>query len=166
MKKTLIISTGGTFNKYYHPTQGQLFIDEKASAIKEIAKKSLCNFDFETIIGKDSLDMDNSDRIVLLEAIKNSDIDDIIVIHGTDTMDKSAEFIAKYNLKKRVVFTGAMVPYSIEPVEATANLMLAYGYLQAEDKIGVYIAMNGLVGLYMSIQKDRTLGKFMEKETL
>lgn len=163
MKKTLLISTGGTFNKYYHPISGELLIDNRASSIEDIAKKSLCSFEYIAIIGKDSLDMDDSDRALLLESIMASKIDDIIVIHGTDTMDKSAEYIDSHNLGKQIIFTGAMVPYSIETVEATANLFLAYGYLQAQNKSGVYIAMNGVVGRYFDIEKERQKGKFIEK---
>lgn len=164
MKKTLLISTGGTFNKYYHPTKGELCMDEKSSAIKEIADRSLCQFELMCIIGKDSLDMDNDDRVELLHTIMHSSVDDIIVIHGTDTMDISAEFIASKQLSKRVIFTGAMVPYSIDPVEATGNLMLAYGYLQAQNRSGVYIAMNGIVDSHEYVIKDKDIGKFIARE--
>ena len=53
-----------------------------------------------------------------------------------------------------------MVPYSIDPVEATANLCSAYGYLNALKHEGIYIAMNGAIGEYTQIKKDRIKGKF------
>ena len=37
MKKLLIISTGGTFNKIYNPKNGILEIDKEATALKELA---------------------------------------------------------------------------------------------------------------------------------
>ena len=54
-----------------------------------------------------------------------------------------------------------MVPYSIDPVEATANLCSAYGYIKALEKSGIYIAMNGVMDVYEKVQKDKKLGKFI-----
>jgi L-asparaginase len=54
-----------------------------------------------------------------------------------------------------------MVPYSINPVEATANLASAFGCLQTLNNNGVYIVMNGLFGSYKKIEKDRKKGKFI-----
>jgi L-asparaginase len=53
-----------------------------------------------------------------------------------------------------------MVPYSIDPVEATANLSSAYGYINALEQEGVFIAMNGVMGPYEKVKKDRTKGRF------
>ena len=160
MQKILIINTGGTFNKVYNPKSGLLEIDKKTHALKDIASKWLCDFEIQNIIGKDSLDMTNQDRLELIGTISQSVHTHIIVIHGTDTIDVSAECLADGELGKIVVFTGAMVPYSIDPVEATANLASAYGYIQALDTDGIYIAMNGVLGSYEKVKKDRKQGKF------
>ena len=61
----------------------------------------------------------------------------------------------------KIVITGAMVPFSINPIEATANLTSAYGYIQALDNAGVYIAMNGCLGSYLEVIKDRDMGRFV-----
>jgi len=53
-----------------------------------------------------------------------------------------------------------MVPYSIDPTEATANLASAYGYLSALKKRGVFIAMNGVFGSYEKVKKNRSEGRF------
>jgi L-asparaginase len=160
MKKILIISTGGTFNKIYDPIKGEFTIDKASHALEQIAAKWLCEFEILNIIGKDSLDMTNHDRLELLGTISQSDYHHIIIIHGTDTMDVTAEYLADADLEKQIVFTGAMVPYSVDPVEATANLCSAYGYINAIKEEGVYIAMNGAMGLYDKVKKDRTKGRF------
>ena len=160
MHKILIISTGGTFNKHYNSIKGTLDIDKTSSALQEIASKWLCSFEILNIIGKDSLEMTNHDRLELLSTIHQSDYDKIIIVHGTDTMDITAEYLAEAELKKNIVLTGAMVPYSIDPVEATANLASAYGYLNALEKEGVFIAMNGVMGLYDKVRKNRKEGRF------
>ncbi len=160
MKKILIMSTGGTFNKIYDPIKGEFIIDDESKALNKIAKKWLCEFDIMNLIGKDSLEMTNHDRLELLATINQSEYHHILIVHGTDTMDLTAEYLADAELEKCIVLTGAMVPYSVDPVEATANLCSAYGYINALDKDGVFIAMNGVMGTYEHIKKDRFEGKF------
>jgi len=160
MKKILIISTGGTFNKHYNTIKGTLDIDKTSSALQEIASKWLTKFEILNIIGKDSLEMTNHDRLELLSTIHQSEYRHIIIVHGTDTIDITAEYLADAELEKSIVLTGAMVPYSIDPIEATANLASAYGYLQALEKEGVFIAMNGVMGFYDNVKKSRTEGRF------
>jgi L-asparaginase len=160
-KKILILNTGGTFNKIYNPIDGELIVDTDASALKHIAKKWQHNLEIVSIINKDSLHMTSQDRVELLSFIYQSEYNDIIIIHGTDTMELSAEYIADAELDKNIVITGAMVPYSIDPTEATANLAMAYGFLQNCTQNGVYISMNGLVLPYEQITKDRENGLFV-----
>jgi hypothetical protein len=97
-KKILIISTGGTFNKIYDPIEGELVVDDTSLALKSIASKWLCEFEIINILGKDSLHMDHRDRAELLATIDQSVYYDIIVIHGTDTMDGTAEYLAEKNI--------------------------------------------------------------------
>jgi len=160
MKNILIISTGGTFNKIYDPIKGGFVIDASSQALEEIASKWLCKFKILNIIAKDSLDMTNQDRLELLAMISQSDHENIIIVHGTDTMDVTAEYLADAELEKCIILTGSMVPYSIDPVEATANLSSAYGYMNALEKEGIYIAMNGIIGAYDTVKKDRVKGRF------
>jgi len=160
MKKILIIDTGGTFNKIYNPLNGHLEVDKESKALQDIAQKWLCKFEVLNIIGKDSLEINNHDRLELLSTIHQSDYHSIIIIHGTDTMDVTAEYLADAELEKTIVLTGAMVPYSIAPVEAIANLASAYGYINALEKEGVFITMNGVMGNYEKVKKNRKEGKF------
>lgn len=160
MHKILIINTGGTFNKTYNPLNGTLLVDKTSKSLENIASKWLCEFEIINIIGKDSLDITTHDRMELLATIGHTHHEHVIIIHGTDTMSLTAEYLADAELEKSIVLTGAMVPYSIDPVEATANLCSAYGYLNALKQEGVYIAMNGAIGEHTQIKKDRSKGKF------
>jgi len=160
-KKILLLNTGGTFNKIYDPIKGELVVDDNTSALQDISKKWRCKLDIISIINKDSLYITTQDRIEMLSMLIQSEYDDIIIIHGTDTMELSAEYIADAEVEKRIIFTGAMVPYSIDATEATANLAMAYGFLQNTNSNGVYISMNGLVKPYNKITKDKTNGVFI-----
>ncbi len=159
MNSILILSTGGTFNKIYNPKNGKLEIDKSNQALKSIEKKWLTKLNYDSIIHKDSLDFTDEDRELLAHYIKNSDYNKIVVIHGTDTINLSSKVVDSKNLNKSIVFTGAMVPFSIDPIEATANLSLAIGFCNNAD-VGTYIAMNGLVASYDKVIKNRDIGKF------
>ncbi len=156
-----LINTGGTFNKFYDPISGELIVDNQAKAIKSIAKASKCKLNIITPFAKDSLDMDQSDRQKIVKIIKNQDNKKILIIHGTDTIDKSAKYLDNHLKKYQIVLTGAMTPFSIDPIEATANLALAMGYLLGNDKKGVFIAMHSLILPYKNIIKDRERGIFI-----
>ena len=161
MRKLSVINTGGTFNKRYNPVEGSLDVVKDGSIIETFMEKWLCEFEVLNLIGKDSLDITTNDRMELLATINMSEYDDFVVIHGTDTMELTARYLAEAELEKRIVLTGAMVPYSIDPSEASANLASAIGYIQLLTDDGVYIAMNGAMGRYDKVIKDRTAGRFV-----
>lgn len=155
----LILNTGGTFNKRYDPIKGELVIPQDNSAIETILKLLVIDISLQGILYKDSLEMDNHDRSLLAQTISQSDEKIIIVVHGTDTMDLSSEYVASLALDKVVVFTGAMVPFSIDSVEATSNLSMAIGYAQNVSN-GIYIVMQGVMGRYDCVKKNKSAGKF------
>lgn len=155
----LILNTGGTFNKRYDPIRGELFVPLDNDAVEAILKSLVIEIDVQGILHKDSLEMKDADRSLLADTIAKSDEKVIIVVHGTDTMELSAEFIAGLALQKTVVFTGAMIPFSINPIEATANLSMAIGFA-CRSCSGVYIVMQGICGQYNYVRKNREYGKF------
>jgi len=160
MKELLIINTGGTFNKIYNPLTGTLDIDNKGEAIKSIAKHWLTSFKIINILGKDSLDINDKDREEIIKTIKAYFEKTVIIIHGTDTINITAKVLDEADLEKEIILTGAMVPYSIDPIEATANLASAYGYINSIDKSGIFIAMNGVIKDYTSVIKNKEKGYF------
>ena len=163
LEKILVLNTGGTFNKIYNEIGGKLIIPKDNLAIEKIIKTSFKGNEeiyIKGLIYKDSLEFTISDRKYLLNEIKNSRYKQIIVIHGTDTMEKSANYIAKKIKNKTIIFVGAMRPFSCDPIEATANFCTAYGFLQNNKKAGIYISMHGLVKKYNKIKKNRELGIF------
>jgi len=155
----LIINTGGTFNKRYDPIKGELFVPNDNQAVESILKSLVVDISLQGVIYKDSLEMNPQDRTLLGETVAASDAQTVIVIHGTDTMDLSAEYIDTLTLDKTVVFTGSMVPFSIDPIEATANLSMAIGYAQHAAR-GVYIVMQGVMNSFKQVKKNKSAGKF------
>ena len=162
--KITVINTGGTFNKRYNPISGELEVPKDSLALDEIINYCY-NIDFEVlnIISKDSLEMSDVDRELIVKTIKNSTNENIIIVHGTDTMDLTASFIDEKIKDKTIVLTGAMLPISINKIEATLNFASAIGFLNANIKNGIYISMHGSVKNYKKLIKNREIGQFLEK---
>ena len=155
----IILNTGGTFNKIYDPIKGELVVPRDNKAVEDILERIHLAIPVRGLIYKDSLDFDRNDRAALLEAIVQSR-QDVVVVHGTDTMDLSAAFVASHVEDRCIVFTGSMVPYSIDGSEASANLMLAIAKVRYSPTPGVYIAMHGIVDRYDRVVKNRQRGVF------
>ena len=162
--KITVINTGGTFNKRYNPLSGELEVPKDSLALDEII--SYCyNIDFEVlnIISKDSLEMKDYDRELIVQTIKECTNDKVIIIHGTDTIDLTSAYIDEKIKDKNIILTGAMFPISIDKIEATLNFSMAIGFLNSNCENGVYIAMHGSVKNYKKLIKNREIGQFLEK---
>jgi len=111
----------------------------------------------------DSLDMTESTRQILVDACRSASESQLVVIHGTDTMDESAAAISAAALEKTVVLTGAMVPNQVEGSDAPFNLGYAISAAQLADA-GVWIAMNAQLHHWQAVRKNRELGIFEKTE--
>lgn len=157
-----VINTGGTFNKVYNHLNGRLDVKSDSSSLNNIINYAHnIQFEIHNIVSKDSLDITTVDRHMILKYIKESKTNNIIVIHGTDTMSETAQFLDDYCKDKKVVLTGAMVPMSINEIEATMNFSQAIGFLNVNVPSGIYISMHGLVTAHAKIYKDKAIGKFL-----
>lgn len=163
--KITVLNTGGTFNKRYNLLKGELEVPTDNIALEEIIQNCF-NVDFEiiNIISKDSLEIIDEDRDILVETIKKLENENIIVVHGTDTIDITAKYLNNRIENKKIVLTGAMVPMSIKKVEATLNFAQAIGFLNAKISNGIYISMHGAVKSYDKLLKNRILGQFLIEE--
>ena len=162
--KITVINTGGTFNKRYNSLSGELEVPKDSLALDEIINYCY-NIDFEVlnIISKDSLEMKDYDRELIVQTIKECTNDKVIIIHGTDTIDLTSAYIDEKIKDKNIILTGAMFPISIDKIEATLNFSMAIGFLNSNCENGVYIAMHGSVKNYKKLIKNREIGQFLEK---
>jgi L-asparaginase len=156
----LILNSGGTFNKRYNPLNGNMEVPYDNFAIENILSSSDCRYGLAGVVYKDSLDMDMQDRKTLANIIMESQDDKFVIIHGTDTMHITAEFLSEIFDDRSIVLVGAMSPFEIDKVEASFNLGMAIGFLKASVDPGVYICMSGYVDIWNKIEKNRDLGKF------
>jgi L-asparaginase len=163
--KILFLQTGGSIDKDY-PTgeenDGYSFLIADP-AYKRILGYVKPSFDYEdqTVLQKDSLDITEDEREKILQACKDSSINKIIITHGTDTMLKTAELLSQIN-DKTIVLTGAMTPELFKNTDADFNLGTAIGGVSVLNP-GVYVAMNGLVLPWDKITFDKQAKRFVEK---
>src|SRR5215831_503438 len=139
-----IIVTGGTFDKRYDAIKGELtFTQTHLPALLERARVQL-PLAVETRLLIDSLQMTAEHRQEVLDACRASPENAIVVVHGTDTMVQTARVVGGAKLDKTIVFTGAMVPYSVQGSDAPFNLGFA---LAAATTLppNVYVAMNARI---------------------
>lgn len=156
----LILNSGGTFNKRYNMLNGNLEVPCDNVAVDKILESFDLKANVAGVIYKDSLEMDANDRKMLASIIEESNEKTFVIIHGTDTMDKTAEFLSEIFEDRRIIITGAMRPLEIDSFEATLNLGMAIGFAKAIEKEGVYICMSGHVEPWDNIEKNRMVGKF------
>lgn len=156
----LILNSGGTFNKRYNPINGELEVPYDNNAITRILDSFSKKIDLAGVVYKDSLEMNIDDRKMLSHIILESKDEEFIIVHGTDTMDKTAEFLDAMFDDRVIVLVGSMKPFEIENIEASVNLGMAIGYAKGEQNCGVYICMNGLVSSWEKIKKNKQLAKF------
>lgn len=154
-----IITTGGTFDKRYDPISGRLVFKDSFVPAALARARITAEVSFEPLLALDSLDMDNQHRQQICAACLRASEDRIVIVHGTDTAQQTAEVLAHAALKKTIVLTGAMVPYDIANSDALFNL----GFALAAARLlpaGVYIAMNAEIFTWDDVRKNRTAGVF------
>ena len=156
----LVLNSGGTFNKRYNMLTGELEVPVDNYAVERILESFVERPPLAGVVYKDSLEIDMNDRKMIADIIFHSSEREFVLVHGTDTMEITAEFLAEIFEDRVIVLTGAMKPFEIDNVEASLNLGLAIGFARACEKEGVYICMNGYIESWDAIKKNRQLGRF------
>lgn len=157
--KIKIFSTGGTIDKVYNEITGELTFS--STHVGEMLKRARCRIDvnIESIFMKDSLDMHEEDRQLILDRCRKCEESHIVITHGTDTMVETSCVLGKNIKDKTIVLLGAMVPYAMKDSDALFNLGCAITGVQLLSS-GIYITMNGNVFSWDNVAKNRELAIF------
>jgi L-asparaginase len=160
MNPIKIFVTGGTFDKEYNEINGELYF--KKTHLHEMLElgRSQLKVEIETLMMKDSLEMSDEDRNLIVNKCFESNENRILITHGTDTMVETAKLLAKKNILKTIVLTGAMIPYKFGSSDGLFNLGSALSFLQSMP-YGIYIAMNGNIFNWNNVKKNKELGLFV-----
>ncbi len=157
-----VLITGGTIDKQYNELNGELIFTQ--SGVKDMLAQGRAKLDisYETIMLKDSLELNDDDRQNILAACLACDESQIVITHGTDTMVETSQVLAAGIKDKSIVLLGAMVPYQFKNSDALFNLGCAIAAVQTLGN-GVYITMNGKIFNHDDVIKNKELGEFQSK---
>ena len=158
MKIRLFI-TGGTIDKVYNQSNGELEFDQ--THFPEILSRARVEVDLliEELLLIDSLDMVDADRELIVDKCTKCEEKHILITHGTDTMCETAKLLGESSIDKTIVLFGSMVPYAVNGSDAFFNFGCALASLQLL-KPGVYISMNGRILPWDNVKKSKSLGIF------
>ncbi len=140
--KILIISTGGTIaskkDDNIHldaPFKVVHFADE--NLIKGVEFSFSCPY---TILSEN---MDFSHLQSLVDEIKESDSDNIIILHGSDTLAFTSSFIANLFWDKNIVLTASDKPIEDNLANGISNFNEALRHIKKGEK-GVFVSYDGI----------------------
>lgn len=156
-----IITLGGTIDKIHDKMAEALgFNPEKPPAVGEIISNGRCYFPrIHALMQKDSLEMTDTDRDTIVEAVNAQPETGVILTHGTSTMGDTGRYIADNIHDKTVILTGAMRPHAFGGSDAALNMGGAIIAAQTLPH-GVYGVMNGRVFPAAQLHKNTENGRF------
>jgi L-asparaginase len=154
-----IFVTGGTFDKEYDELHGRLYF--KDTHVNEMLAlgRSRVAVSVRTLMMIDSLEMTDADRELIVSNCRQCQEPRIVITHGTDTMVETAAALARADLEKTIVVTGAMIPYAFGSSDGLFNLGSALSFAQVLAP-GVYVAMNGTAFAWDQVRKNTKTGYF------
>jgi L-asparaginase len=163
----VILATGGTIagaaasGTQASYTSGAVTIDAMIAAVPGI--RDLANIKGEQIsnVGSQDMSFDIMMKVAkrINELMQQSDVDGIVITHGTDTMEETAFFL---NLvvkgDKPVVMVGSMRPSSAVSADGPLNLYNAVGVAVDSNARGrgVLVVMNDWIQAAHSLTKTST----------
>lgn len=185
MKNIVILATGGTIagageqGKDIGYKSGAIKAQTLIDAIPDL--KNVANICVEQFCNINSDDVTSEIWIALAkrieELLQRNDVDGIVIMHGTDTMEETAFFLSLTldgfgsrvvgNVTKPVILTGSMRPATATEPDGPANLLFAvksavscpppsghHLLVNAENTAGVYVAFAGKLMNARSVQKN------------
>lgn len=153
-----VVMTGGTIAKSYSPTEARLYnYETKIRDIISSLRTDDLRFDYCDLMHRDSLDIGQTERRRIIEAVSTAaeTHDAVLVTHGTDGLAETGEELCRTVGRPAVpvVFTGAMVPYTVGGSDAVQNVtesLLAMRMLPP----GVYIVFHNRILALPGARKD------------
>lgn len=165
-----LITTGGTIEKTYDERTGELA--NRTSIVDRMLRRLKlpgATIDIEHLLSKDSLEFTDADRDRILDAVRRatseagemSATDSVVILHGTDTLERTGEHLHA-NLPQptaRIILTGAIRPFEMRRSDALQNLTEA---ILASQLLwpGIYCVAHGMALRFPGVAKDRDRGTF------
>lgn len=168
LPNVVILATGGTIagagasavNSATYAA-AKVGVEKLIAGLPELSK--VANVRGEQVFQVASESLTNDNLLTLAKRVsalsKQSDVDGIVITHGTDTMETTARLLGENITDKTIVLTGAMIPYAFGSSDGLFNLGSSLAFAQSLPH-GVYIAMNGRCFTWDNVRKNRDAGIF------
>jgi L-asparaginase len=171
VRKITLITTGGTIEKTYDESTGEL-ANRRSIVRRMLAELRLEDTEISVfeLMSKDSQILTDADRTRILEAVRATGACEegvattgIVILHGTDTLEVTGQklFEELDTPQVPVVLTGAMRPFEMKQSDALQNLteaIFSAGVLPP----GVYCVAHGRVLPFPGVRKDHERGTFVK----
>ena len=163
----LVLGMGGTIDKDYpRTTNGYAFEIDEPAAGRVLAELPFLALEFraESVCRKDSTEIGDADRDLLVEVVRASSAARVVVTHGTDTLIETARYVLASGVasSRRIAFTGAMKPERFKDSDASFNLGAAVAATELQQKGSVVVCMGGRVLDCTDCERDTTTGLFVD----
>jgi len=165
LPKVVVVTTGGTVAMKYHPASGGVVpaVSGKdlilavpgLGEIADIETVEFCNIDSSQMTPEIWRNLSSK----VQEILERSDVQGVVVTHGTDTMAEGAFFLeTTLESKKPVVFVGAMRSASDLSPDGPANIYNAVLQVSSPQAKGwgVTVTMNQFINSARYVRKDQT----------
>ena len=157
-----IFTTGGSLDKGYSTRESAFRVmDPQVGQILQEANVGV-DYEIEPLLRKDSLEITEEDRKLIVERVRADPSRHILITHGTDTMALTGQRLSGIP-GKTIVLTGAMQPAAFMVSDAVFNIGFALAALQTLPP-GVYLAMNGRIFDSHDVRKNAELDRFEVEE--
>ena len=163
-----IVTTGGTIEKTYRPSDGALVnADSVLDTLLGNLQLPNVSFSCRSICNIDSLEMTDDDHSAVVDAVESLvfEADGVIVVHGTDRLTVTGELLHVRMVEAGgwpapVVLTGAMRPYELRGSDALQNITEAILAAQVLDS-GVHCVLHSKVLRFPGVVKDPATQTFI-----
>ena len=159
-----LITTGGTIEKIYSEQTGQVEnLTAKIDRYLHQLRLPDTQVDVTPLMNKDSLEMTEEDRELVLAVVKARISDaPVVITHGTDTIVETGRLLKQRlgKVEHPVILTGAMTPLGFERSDGLQNLTESLFAARVLTP-GVWIVMHGQVFDVDHARKNRELARFV-----
>lgn len=163
MHRIHLLATGGTIEKIYSEQRGSVEnVDSKIETYLGRLRLPDVAIDTTRLMNKDSLEMTDADRALILDAVRSRMDAPIVITHGTDTMVETGIYLkaAVHDLKFPIVLTGAMTPLGFESSDGLQNLTESL-FAARVLAPGIYVVIHNQAFPVDHVRKDREAARFI-----
>jgi L-asparaginase len=166
-RNVVILATGGTIAGSAETqtqagyTSGQVGVETLLAAVPQL--KQLANVSGEQVANVGSQDMNNDIWLTLARRVNaivaSTDVDGIVITHGTDTIEETAYFLSLVTTgDKPIVLTAAMRPSTALSADGPLNIFNAVAVAadEAAEGRGALVVVNDDIHAARAVTKTHT----------